>query len=111
MSRFFIVVLSLLILSGCATNKKFEKATCQEIHGLFTKSVNCLELKFLKINPKKYEKYETTHNLILKALSDQVYQNKITNAQVWILYDDIIEDFNESKKKEEFLLSVLARYS
>ena len=111
MNKIFIVIVSLLILSGCSTNKKFEKATCQEIHGLFTKSISCLELKFLKINQKKYEKYETSHNLILQALANQVYQNKITNAQVWIIYDDIIEDFKQSKKKEEFLLSVLSRYS
>ena len=111
MNKIFIVIVSLLILSGCSTSKKFEKATCQEIHGLFTKSISCLELKFLKINPKKYEKYETSHNLILQALADQVYQNKITNAQVWLIYDDIISDFKKSKKKEEFLLSVLSRYS
>ncbi len=100
-----------MLLTGCATNKKFEKATCQEIHGLFTKAKDCLELKFLKINPKNYEKYETTHNLILQALANQVYKNKINNVQVWIIYEDIIDDFNESKKKEEFLLSVLSRYS
>ena len=111
MKRFFIIVVSLLILSGCATNKKFEKTTCQEIHGLFTKSISCLELKFLKINPKKYEKYETSHNLILQALADQVYQNRITNSQVWLIYDDIIGDFKKSKKKEEYLISVLSRYS
>ena len=111
MNKIFIVIVSLLILSGCATNKKFEKATCQEIHGLFTKSISCLELKFLKINPKKYEKYETSHNLILESLADQVYQNKISNAQVWLIYEDIISDFKKSKKKEDFLLSVLSRYS
>ena len=111
MNKIFIVIVSLFILSGCSTNKKIEKATCQEIHGLFTKSISCLELKFLKINPKKYEKYETSHNLILEALADQVYQNKITNAQVWLIYDDIINDLKKSKKKEEFLLSVLSRYS
>ena len=111
MNKFFIIVFSLLMLSGCATNKKFEKATCQEIHGLFTKSLNCLELKFLKINQKKYEKYETSHNLILQALADQVYQNRISNVQVWLIYDDVISDFKKSKKKEEFLLSVLSRYS
>ena len=111
MNKIFIVIVSLLILSGCSTSKKFEKATCQETHGLFTKSISCLELKFLKINPKKYEKYETSHNLILQALADQVYQNRITNAQVWLIYDDIINDFKKSKKKEEFLLSVLSRYS
>ena len=111
MNKFFIIIVSLLILSGCTINKKFEKATCQEIHGLFTKSISCLELKFLKINPKKYEKYETSHNLILQALADQVYQNRISNVQVWLIYDDIINDFKKSKKKEEFLLSVLSRYS
>ena len=111
MNKFFIIIVSLLILSGCTINKKFEKATCQEIHGLFTKSISCLELKFLKINPKKYEKYETSHNLILQALADQVYQNRITNAQVWLIYDDIINDFKKSKKKEEYLISVLSRYS
>ena len=110
MKKFFFILFSLLLLNGCA-NKKFEKATCQEIHGLFTKAISCLELKFLKINPKKYEKYETSHNLILQALADQVYQNRITNAQVWLIYDDIISDFKKSKKKEEFLLSVLSRYS
>ena len=111
MNKIFIVIVSLLILSGCTTNKKFEKATCQEIHGLFTKSISCLELKFLKINPKKYEKYETSHNLILQALADQVYENRINNVQVWQIYDEIISDFKKSKNKEEFLLSVLSRYS
>ena len=111
MNKIFIVIVSLLILSGCSTSKKFEKATCQEIHGLFTKSISCLELKFLKINPKKYEKYETAHNLILLALADQVYENRINNVQVWQIYDEIISDFKKSKNKEEFLLSVLSRYS
>ena len=111
MNKIFIVIVSLLILSGCSTSKKFEKATCQEIHGLFTKSISCLELKFLKINPKKYEKYETSHNLILQALADQVYENRINNVQVWQIYDEIISDFKKSKNKEEFLLSVLSRYS
>ena len=110
MNKFFIIVVSLLMLSGCATNKKFEKATCQEIHGLFTKSISCLELKFLKINPKKYEKYETSHNLILQALADQVYQNRISNVQVWLIYDDIILNFKKAKKKEEYLTTVLTKY-
>ena len=111
MNKFFIVIFSLLILSGCTPNKKFEKDTCKEIHGLFTKSISCLELKFLKINPKQYEKYETSHNLILQALADQVYQNRISNTQVWLIYDDIISDFKKSKKKEEYLISVLSRYN
>jgi len=110
MKKFFLILFSLLLLNGCA-NKKFEKATCQEIHGLFTKAISCLELKFLKINPKKYEKYETTHSLILKALADQVYENKIDNSQVWKIYDDIFLDFKKSKKKEEYLLSVLSKYN
>jgi hypothetical protein len=47
----------------------------------------------------------------LQALADQVYQNRITNSQVWLIYDDIIGDFKKSKKKEEYLISVLSRYS
>ena len=43
---------------------------------------------------KQYEKYETSHNLILQALADQVYQNRISNTQVWLIYDDIISDDN-----------------
>jgi len=110
MKKFFLIMFSLLLLNGCA-NKKFEKATCQEIYGLFTKAISCLELKFIKINPKKYENYEATHNLILKALADQVYENKIDNSQVWKIYDDIINDFKKSKKKDKFLLSVLSKYN
>ena len=110
MKKIFLLVFFILLLNGCA-NKKFEKETCQQIHGMFTKAVSCIELKFLKINPKKYEKYETTHNLILKAIADQVYENRINNVQAWAIYDDIILDFNKSKNKEEFLLSVLTRYN
>ena len=111
MKKFFLLLFLMVFLNGCATNKKFEKETCKEIYGLFTKAVNCLELKFLKINPKKYEKYETTHNLILKSLANQVYENRINNVQVWDIYDDIILDFSKSKNKEEFLLNVLTRYN
>ena len=109
MKKFFLILFSLLLLNGCA-NKKFEKATCQEIYGLFTKAISCLELKFIKINPTKYEKYETSHNLILQKLANQVYENKIDNSQVWKIYDDIILDFKKSKKKEEYLSLVLSKY-
>ncbi|WP_435163858.1 hypothetical protein [Candidatus Pelagibacter bacterium nBUS_25] len=111
MKKIFSLLFLIILFNGCAINKKFEKETCQEINGLFTKAVSCLELKFLKINPKKYEKYETTHNLILEALADQIYENRINNVQAWEIYDDIMLDFNKSKNKDEFLMSVLARYN
>jgi hypothetical protein len=109
--RTLTIFISLLfLLNSCATNKKFEKETCQQIYGLFTKSVNCLELKFININPKKYKKYEETHKLILKALADQVYENRINNVQVWLIYDDIILNFKKAKKKEGYLTTVLSKY-
>ncbi len=106
-----MILVSVILLSGCAFNKEFEKETCQTIHGLFTKSVDCLELKFIKINPKKYQEYEKTHSLVLKALADQVYENRINNVQVWQIYDDIMLTFKKSKNKQEYLLTVLSKYS
>lgn len=105
-----VSILLLFFLNNCTTNKKFEKETCQQIHGLFTKSMSCLELKFININPTKYRKYEQTHNLILKALANQVYQSRISNVQVWLIYDDIINDFEKSKNKENYLAKVLEKY-
>ncbi len=101
----------MILLSGCAFNKKFEKETCQTIHGLFTKSVDCLELKFIQINPKKYQEFEKTHSLVLKALADQVYENRINNVQAWQIYDDVMFTFKKSKNKQEYLLTVLSKYS
>jgi len=105
-----ILVSLLFLLNSCATNKKSAKETCQKIYGLFTKSVNCLELKFININHKKNKTNEETHKLILKALADQVYENRINNVQVWLIYDDIILNFKKAKKKEEYLTTVLSKY-
>ena len=69
-----------------------------------------MKLKFININPKKYKKYEETHKLILKALADQVYENRINNVQVWLIYDDIILNFKKAKKKEGYLTTVLSKY-
>ena len=43
-------------------------------------------------------------------MADQVYQNKINNVQVWLIYDDIILNFEKAKKKEEYLTTVLSKY-
>mgnify|MGYP001160837583 FL=1 len=113
MKSLIILLLAITFLSGCASNKKLNnvKETCQTIHGQFTKAVDCLELKFININPKKYQEYEKTHNLVLRALADQVYENKINNVQAWLVYDDIILSFSKAKNKQEYLLSVLSKYS
>ena len=50
------------------TGNKFGEETCKDIHGQFTKAVDCLELKFININPKKYQEYEKTHNLDYRSL-------------------------------------------
>ena len=45
MKKIFLLVFFILLLNGCA-NKKFEKETCQQIHGMFTKAVNCICLLY-----------------------------------------------------------------
>jgi len=111
MKKIILFLFLIVLFNGCASTKKFEKETCQTIHGLFTKSVDCLELKFIQINPKKYQEFEKTHSLVLKALADQVYENRINNVQVWQIYDDIMLTFKKSKNKQEYLLTVLSKYS
>ena len=111
MKKYKLLFIFIFLLNNCAGINKFEKETCKQIHGLFTKATSCLELKFININPKKYKEYEKTHNLILEALADQVYENKINNVQVWEIYDDIILGFKKTKKKQDYLITVLSKYN
>ena len=74
MRKFIVLLFLVFFLNGCATGNKYGQQTCKEFHGQFTKAVDCLELKFININPKKYQEYEKTHNLVLRALADQVYE-------------------------------------
>ena len=109
----FLIFLSILLNQCSSTPKKFnvEKDNCRSIHGYFTKSQNCLELKFESIDPKNYGEYQNLHSLILKAIANRVYKNKLDNNQAWLIYDDIIKGFNKSKDKNQYLITVLNKYS
>jgi len=114
MKKIFLFSILLLVLNQCAsTSKKFntEKDNCKSIHGFFTKSQDCLELKFESIDPKNYSEYQDLHSLILKAIADRVYENKLNNDQAWLIYEDVIKDFNKAKDKNQYLITVLDKYS
>jgi len=111
MKKYVSILFLVFFLSGCATGNKFGEETCKEIHGQFTKAVKCLELKFVSLNPKKNEEYKDTYDLILKALANQVYENRIDNVQAWLIYEDIILGYKKSKKKQDYLITVLSKYS
>jgi len=110
-NKILLFIFLIFIATGCATSKKFDEEHCKDLYGYFTKSKDCLALKFESSNPKKNQKYKKQHNLILNALADQVYENKIDNGQAWTIYDDIILEFNKSKNKMEYLNNVIDKYS
>ena len=111
MRKFIVIFFLVFFLNGCATGNKYGQQTCKELHGQFTKAVKCLELKFVNLNPKKNEQYKDTYSLTLKALANQVYENKINNTQAWLLYDDIIKGFGDAKDKQKFLINTLSKYN
>ena len=110
MNKIFLFIFLIFITTSCAT-KKIDKERCKDIYGYFTKAKDCLALKFESSNPKKYKKYKEQHSLILNALADQVYENKIDNGQAWTIYEDVILEFTKSKNKTEYLENVLDKYS
>ena len=55
--------------------------------------------------------YQDLHSLILKAIADRVYENKFDNNQAWLVYEDVIKDFNNAKDKNQYLITVLDKYS
>ena len=68
-------------------------------------------LALVKKNPRKYDENKKLHGLILSALADQVYENKINNDQAWILYEDVIQGFNKAKNKTNYLVTALEKYN
>lgn len=113
MKKIILFICIILFINACASNKKFNvaKDDCKATFSYFTKSQDCLELKFESISPKKYTDYKNLHSLIVKALSNRVYDNKLDNNQAWLIYEDIIKDFNKAKDKNQYLITVLDKYS
>ena len=114
MKKIIVFIFLSILLNQCSsTPKKFnvEKDNCRSIYGYFTKSQDCLELKFESIDQKNYGEYQDLHSLILKAIADRVYENKFDNNQAWLVYEDVIEDFNKAKDKNQYLITVLDKYS
>ena len=112
MKKILLLGSLILFLTSCAANKyEKEKEKCKDFYGYFTKSKKCLELKFESSNPKKYQENKELHGLILSALADQVYENKINNNEAWILYDDVIEGFNKAENKTNYLVTALEKYN
>jgi hypothetical protein len=109
-NKIFLFIFLIFIATGCAT-KTIDKERCKDIYDYFTKAKDCLALKFESSNPKKYKKYKDTHILILEALTNQVYENKIDNNQAWTIYEDVILEFTKSKNKTEYLENVLDKYN
>jgi len=68
-------------------------------------------LTLVKKNPRQYDENKKLHGLILSALADQVYENKINNDQAWILYEDVIQGFNKAKNKTNYLVTALVKYN
>ena len=103
MNKVVIFAFLLLLLNQCtSTSKKFnvEKDNCRSMYGFFTKSQDCLELKFENIDPKNYGEYQDLHGLILKAIADRVYENKLNNDQAWLIYEDVIKGLSQANTKK-----------
>ena len=111
MKKILLLIFLIFIATSCATNKKFDKEHCKDVYGYFTKAKDCLALKFESSNPKKNQKYKELHNLVLKAIANQVYENKINNDQAWIIYEDIILEFDKSKNKTEYFANAIDKLS
>ncbi|MDA9744502.1 hypothetical protein N9U84_01980 [Candidatus Pelagibacter sp.] len=112
MKRLFVLLAVLISLNACATKTtKFQKKVenCKEIYGYFTKSLDCLGLNFDNLYSKKNQEYEKQHDVLILALADQVYKNKISNEQVWDIYDEFLIGFRESKNKSNYLTNAIFR--
>ena len=112
MKNILLLSIFLVLVNGCATKtKKFDtqKVKCKEIYGYFTKSKDCLGLNFQEYFSAKDGEYEKQHDLVLDAISNQVYENKINNVQAWENYEDILIGFRKSKDKSGYFTNVIYR--
>ena len=112
MKKFFLLLVVLLFVSACATKStKFQKKVenCKETYGYFTKSIDCLGFNFNNFYSEKNQEYEKQHDVLIAALADQVYKNKVSNVQVWDIYDEFLIGFRESKNKANYLTNAIFR--
>jgi len=101
------------MLANCTTTaKKFskKKEDCKKLHAYFTQAKDCLGLSFQTYYDKKNTEYEKQHDIIVGAISDQIYKNIITNEQGWEVYEGIIKDFNDADDKTKYLTNVIYRF-
>ena len=49
------------------------------------------------------------HDVLIAALADQVYKNKVSNVQVWDIYDEFLAGFRKSKNKANYLTNAIFR--
>tara|TARA_B100000989_G_C19497276_1_gene452644 strand:- start:188 stop:532 length:345 start_codon:yes stop_codon:yes gene_type:complete len=112
MKKLFVLLAVLISLNACATKTtKFQKKVenCKDTYGYFTKSLDCLGLNFNNFYSEKKQEYEKQHDVLIVALADQVYKNKINNEQVWDIYDEFLIGFRESKNKSNYLTNAIFR--
>jgi len=112
MKKLIVLLIFLSTLNGCATKTtKFKNKVenCKETYGYFTKSLDCLGLNFSNFYSEKNREYEKQHDVLISALADQVYKNKISNEQVWDIYDEFLIGFRESKNKSNYLTNAIFR--
>jgi hypothetical protein len=112
MKKIFILLTICLSLNACSTKAtKFKKKVenCKEVYGYFTKSLDCLGFNFNNVYSEKNEEYEKQHDVLIAALADQVYSNKIDNEQVWKIYDEFLLGFRKSNNKANFLTNAIYR--
>ena len=86
MKKLTVLFIFLFALNGCATKTtKFQNKVenCKETYGYFTKSLDCLGFNFNNFYSEKNQEYEKQHDVLIAALADQIYENKINNVQVW----------------------------
>tara|TARA_Y100001958_G_C21040734_1_gene410444 strand:- start:414 stop:758 length:345 start_codon:yes stop_codon:yes gene_type:complete len=112
MKKVLTLLFMVLALNACstkATKYKTKVENCREIYGYFTKSLDCLGFNFSNLYSEKNEEYEKQHDVLIVALADQVYTNKINNIQVWDIYDEFLTGFRKSKNKVNYLTNAIYR--
>ncbi|MBL6758774.1 MAG: hypothetical protein ISQ17_03385, partial [Pelagibacteraceae bacterium] len=108
----FLCIIILMLANCTTTAKKFskKKEDCKKLHAYFTQAKDCLGLSFQTYYDKKNTEYEKQHDIIVGAISDQIYKNIITNEQGWEVYEGIIKDFNDTDDKTKYLTNVIYRF-